>query len=355
MSSRSSSRERVVNLFTITLVTILIWMWAAGETRRTEQAFATLDLVPPTEGTLRVTPDDIPNVEFEIRGSQRAVSAAVERFRQQIEIPAGSKGLPAEPGEHQLSLEDLGEALVEEWRLPVTIMSADPPSIAVTIESLLREEARVVPSLPGSARVVGNTEVSPTVTTMILPGDQATQAQLGDLVLDARVSSDDLDGRLPGALHRIQVPLVIPDSIAARLRAAGVDPDAVRLEPSSAQVTLTLDSNEVELELPNPVPVQIAGPSGTLDDWIVTIDASSTFLRNVVVRGPKDVIAQFEDRAAGPRVIAFVHLTSDDLLTGAKEKPVTLWSLPEGVRVTSVGGDATSAPRVQLEIVERTD
>ena len=57
------------------------------------------------------------------------------------------------------------------------------------------------------------------------------------------------------------------------------------------------------------------------------------------------MIAQFEDRAAGgPRVIAFVHLTSDDLLTGAKEKPVTLWSLPEGVRVTSVGGDATSRP-----------
>ena len=213
MSSRSSSRERVVNLFTITLVTILIWMWAAGETRRTEQAFATLALVPPTEGTLRVTPDDIPNVEFEIRGSQRAVSAAVEPLPPADRDPGGFEGASGRARRAPASLEDLGEALVEEWRLPVTIMSADPPSIAVTIESLLSEEARVVPSLlpapPGSSATPRS---PPTVTTMILPGDQATQAQLGDLVLDARVSSDDLDGRLPGALHRIQVPLVIPGS-----------------------------------------------------------------------------------------------------------------------------------------------
>ena len=52
-------------------------------------------------------------------------------------------------------------------------------------------------------------------------------------------------------------------------------------------------------------------------------------------------------------MIAFVHLTSDDLLKRIEEKPVTLWSLPAGVTVTSVGGDATSSPRITLRIRER--
>ena len=348
-----SSRERIITILTVTLVTVLIWIWAAGETRRTEREFASLSFVPPTEGSLRITPSEVANVEFEIRGPQRAISKATERFRTLIDVPVGAFGLPATPGEHQIQMQGLAEALVSEWRLPITVLSADPPSVTVTIESLSRREARVSALLPASVRTIGNTEVSPASAMIELPGDPAQLESLGELVLNARVSKSDLEGRLPGALHRVQVPLQVPQEFADRLKSMGIDPGTIRPDPLNAQVTLTLDSNDVELSLPNPVPVQIAGPPTALEDWIVTIDPSSAFLRNVVLRGPKDVIGQLEQRQGGLGVIAFVHLTSDDLLTRVQEKPVTLWSLPEGVEVTSVENDATSSPRVRLVIEER--
>ena len=356
MTDRSvSSRERIVTILTVTLVTLLIWMWAAGETRRTEREFASLSFIPPTEGSLRITPSEIANVEFEIRGPQRAIAKATERFRTLISIPVGAYGVPADPGEHRIRMQDLAEALVAEWRLPVTVLSADPPSLDVTIESLTRRNVRVAALLPDSVRTTGNTEVSPASAVIELPGDPTRLDSLGELVLDARVERSDLEGRLPGALHRIQVLLQVPAELAERLKGLGIDPGTIRPDPLNAQVTLTLDSNDVEFTLPNPVPVQIAGPPTALEDWVVTIDPGSAFLRNVVLRGPRDVIRQLEQRQGGLGVIAFVHLTSDDLLTRVEEKPVTLWSLPESVEVTSVDNDATSSPRIRLVIGERKD
>ena len=356
MSDRSvSSRERIVTILTVTLVTVLIWMWAAGETRRTEREFASLSFIPPTEGSLRITPSEILNVEFEMRGPQRAIAKTTDRFRTLIEIPVGAFGVPATPGEHQIQMLGLAEALVSEWRLPVTVLSADPPSVTVAIESLSRRDVRVSAMLPASVRTIGNTEVSPASAVIELPGDPTQLESLGELVLTAQVYKSDLEGRLPGALHRIQVPLQVPAELAERLESIGIDPSLIRPDPLNAQVTLTLDSNDVEYQLPNPVPVQIAGPPAALEDWVVTIDPASAFLRNVVLRGPEDVISQLEQRQGGLGVIAFVHLTSDDLLTRAEEKPVTLWSLPEGVTVTSVENDATSSPRVGLVIEERQD
>ena len=356
MNDRSvSSRERIVTILTVTLVTVLIWMWAAGETRRNEREFASLSFIPPTEGSLRITPSEIANVEFEIRGPQRAIAKATDRFRTLIEIPVGAFGLPATPGEHQIQMQGLAEALVSEWRLPVTVLSADPPSVMVTIESLSRRDARVAAVLPASVRTIGNTEVSPASAVIELPGDPALLETLGELVLNAQINKSDLEGRLPGALHRVQVPLQVPPELAERLESMGIDPGTIRPDPLNAQVTLTLDSNDIEFPLPNPVPVQIAGPPTALEDWVVTIDPGSAFLRNVVLRGPKDVISQLEQRQGGLGVIAFVHLTSDDLLTRVEEKPVTLWSLPESVEVTSVENDATSSPRVKLVIKERQD
>ena len=102
-----------------------------------------------------------------------------------------------------------------------------------------------------------------------------------------------------------------------------------------------------------PVPVQIAGPAADLDGWMVEVNPASAFLRNVVLRGPADEIQRLRDREGGLGVIAFVHLTSDDLLQMIEEKPVTLWSLPAGVTVTSVDGDATSSPRIPVSILKR--
>ncbi len=343
MTASKDGRERLVNIVAVTLVTLLIWMWAAGETRETESAFTDIRFVAPTADSMRIQPAELSTLRLMVRGPRRALDSVAERLREPIAVTAGTNGIPAEPGPHEIDLAQLGEAIIAQWRLPVTVVGAEPESVTIEILPMATREVRVIPVLPNGVRTTGRVEVVPETATVVLPNDFA---ELDALQLEARVSDRDLAGRETGRRHQLEVQLQLPAALAdAR--------DLVRIQPRAAEVRLTLDSNEAELTLSTPVPVQIAGPAADLDDWIVEVDQPSAFLRDVVLRGPSETIQRLRDRDGNVGVIAFVHLTSDDLLKKIEEKPVTLWSLPAGVTVTAVGGDATSSPRITLRIKER--
>ncbi len=343
MTTSKDGRERIVNIVAVSLVTLLIWMWAAGETRETEPAFTDIRFVAPTADSMRILPGEISTLRLQVRGPRRAIDAVAEKLREPITVTAGTNGIPAEPGPHEIDLALLGEAIVSQWRLPVTVVGAEPESMTIEILPLTTREVRVVAVLPSGVRTTGRIEVVPETATIVLPDDLAA---IEDLQLEARVSDRDLAGRETGRRHQFEVPLQAPASLAGSR-------DSIRIQPRNAEVRLALDSNDAELTLSSPVPVQIAGPAADLDDWTVEVDPASAFLRDVVLRGPAETIQRLRDRDGDVGVIAFVHLTSDDLLKRIEEKPVTLWSLPPGVTVTSVGGDATSSPRITLKIVER--
>jgi len=343
MSSATEGRERIVNIVAVTLITLLIWMWAAGETRETEPAFTDIRFVAPIADSMRIQPAEVPTLRLMIRGPRRALDSVAERLREPVAVTAGTNGIPADPGPHEIDLARLGEAIVSQWRLPVTVVGADPESVTIEVSTLATRDVRVVPVLPTGVRTTGRIEVVPETATIVLPDDLAT---LDDLQLEARVAERDLVGRETGRRHQFEVTLQLPAALAASR-------DSIRIQPRTAEVRLALDSNEAELTLSSPVPVQIAGPAADLDDWTVEVDPASAFLRDVVLRGPAEMIQRLRDRDGDVGVIAFVHLTSDDLLKRVEEKPVTLWSLPAGVTVTSVGGDATSSPRIAVNIQER--
>jgi hypothetical protein len=343
MTRSKEGRERIVSIVAVSLVTLLIWMWAAGETRETEPAFTDIRFVAPTADSMRILPGEISTLRLQVRGPRRAIDAVAEKLREPIPVTAGTNGVPSEPGPHEIDLALLGEAIVSQWRLPVTVVGAEPESMTIEILPLTTREVRVVPVLPSGVRTTGRIEVVPETATIVLPNDLAA---IEDLQLEARVSDRDLAGRETGRRHQFEVPLQAPASLAGSR-------DSIRIQPRNAEVRLALDSNDAELTLSSPVPVQIAGPAADLDDWTVEVDPASAFLRDVVLRGPAETIQRLRDRDGDVGVIAFVHLTSDDLLKRIEEKPVTLWSLPAGVTVTSVGGDTTSSPRITLRIVER--
>lgn len=343
MSASTPTREKVVNVVAVTLVTMLIWMWAAGETRETEPVYANIRFLAPTIDSMRITPAEVSALRLQVRGPRRAIDAVAERLREPLPITAGSGGIPVEPGRHEIDAATLAEAIVGQWRLPVTVVDAEPPSFEIEIQPLVTREVRIVPVLPPGARTTGRVEVAPELATVVVPQDLP---DLDALQLEARVGDRDLAGRETGRRHQFEVPLQVPPAFATAR-------DAIRIQPRTAEVRITLDSNEADLALSTPVPVQIAGPAADLDDWTVEVDPASAFLRDVVLRGPAETIQRLRDRDGDVGVIAFVHLASDDLLKQVAEKPVTLWSLPPGVVVTSVGGDATSSPRITLRIAKR--
>lgn len=345
MSRAMVGREGIVNVVVVTLVSLLIWMWAAGETRETESAFTDIRFEAPTSDSIRIRPGEVETLRLQVRGPRRAVDTVAERLRDPVTVVAGTDGVPSEPGRHQIDLAELVDQVISQWRLPVTVVGAEPATVEVEIVRLDTREVRISPILPPGVRTSGKMEVTPEVATIVLPGDLADIEQLE---LEARIADRDLEGREAGRRHRILVPLQLPDGLVSFR-------NSIRIEPQTVEVGLSLESNEAELTLAGAVPVQIAGPAEDLDDRIVEVDPTDAFLRNVVVRGPSDAIERLRAREDAVGVIAFVHLTDDDLLQRISEKPVTLWNLPPGVVVTSVDGDATSNPRVAVLIRDRTD
>ena len=102
------------------------------------------------------------------------------------------------------------------------------------------------------------------------------------------------------------------------------------------------------MALEQPVPIQVAAPPQDLAEH--TIEIPDQFLGDVVIEGAAEDIKKFEDDPTP--VVAFIHLTSDELASGIEEAEVTLWQLPEGLQVVSVAG-GTAQPIVSIRITRK--
>lgn len=333
-------RERITNLVTVTLVTVLIWIWAAGETREEITSFSDLRFSGQTRDSVRVTPEELPSVSFQVRGPRREVDAVASRFRDVLDIPIGTLGIPAAPGEHEIDLQSLGQAFLDANEIAVTVLAADPPTARITIESLEQRLVPVIVELPDGVQTTNTVNVVPAEVELLLP---STLADLPGLSVTAVVDDADLADLAPGRRHELEIALLLPDRIDGQS-------DAIRMTPRKARVGLDLVSTDASIVVPS-IPVQVSGPPADLDQYEVTIDAASVFLRDVMLRGPKDAI---DDVANGrANVIAFIHLTSDDLANRIPETRISMWRLPEGVEVARIGDKPDTSPNISIKIEDR--
>lgn len=340
MPDMESRRERITNLVTVTLVTILIWIWAAGETREEITSFADLRFSGQTRDSVRISPEELPSVSFQVRGPRREVDAVAARFRDVVDIPIGTLGVPSTPGEHEVDLLSLGQSFLDKDEISVTVLAADPPTARITIESLERRQIPVVVVLPDGVQTTNAVDVVPAEVELLLP---ATLADLPGLVATARVDDADVADLPSGRRHELDVSLVLPDRIIDQS-------NAIRMTPRKARVGLDLVSTDASIVVPS-IPVQVSGPPADLDQYVVTIDPASVFLRDVTLRGPKDAI---DDVAKGRvNVIAFIHLTSDDLANRLQETRISMWRLPRGVEVSSIGENPDTSPTISIRIEDR--
>ena len=341
MPDMETRRERITNLVTVTLVTVLIWIWAAGETREEITSFTDLRLSGQTRDSVRISPEDFPSVSFQVRGPRREVDAVASRFREAVEIAIGSLGVPATPGEHELDLVTLGQSFFDANEISVTVLAADPQTVRITIESLERRRVPVTVELPEGVQTTDAVDVVPADVELLLP---AAVASLPGLSVIARVADADVAELPSGRRHELEVTLTLPDRITDQS-------DAIRMTPRKVRVGLDLVSTDASIVVPS-IPVQVSGPPADLDRHVVTIDPASVFLRDVTLRGPKTAI---EDIAGGRvNVIAFIHLTSDDLANRLEETRISMWRLPPGVEVSSIGEKPDTSPAISISIEDRT-
>ena len=169
MPDMETRRERITNLVTVTLVTVLIWIWAAGETREEITSFTDLRFSGQTRDSVRISPEEIPSVSFQVRGPRREIDAVAARFREAVDIAIGTLGVPATPGEHELDLVTLGQSFLDANEIPVTVLAADPQTIRIDIESLERRRVPVVVELPEGVQTTDAVDVAPADVELLLP------------------------------------------------------------------------------------------------------------------------------------------------------------------------------------------
>jgi hypothetical protein len=338
-------RERMWTYALVTAVAVLIWYWAAAETRTQDSATFRLAFVPAPQIEQIVSPPGL-DATVQMAGSQlaikRARSLAAER---PLRMTAGNE-LPTE-GQHRIDLVELLESHDPLTDTGVRIVSADPASVQITIDDLVPVTAEIKADTPGVEPE--GLAIDPPQAVVKLPS-RLLDTVGGDLTVEAHVPQTRLDRLEPGVMNTVEnVKLRLPGLLAGDR--------SVRIEPPKATVKFTVRSRIKETTLPT-VRVQIAGPPEDHEEYVVQIEEST--LVDVTIKADVDLIRQIERGEA--RVVALVHLSHDEKERGVASKPVTCFmALPrdessslEATIVEAAINGSNQLPVVRLRITERS-
>ena len=329
----------------VTLVTVLLWVWAAAETREPGKATFHVRFASAGAGNWVITPDEL-TLTATLEGARFALKDA-QALQGPLVLTTGNE-LPSGVGRYTV---DLTAALNKNEALRntrVIVLAVDPPSKMLEIDALVAVPATVLPDLP-QLYLDGEPEVDPAQVTVTLP------SRLGHLTPEeiaprAYIAQSRLDRLEPGREYVLSTKLLLPEKLARE--------DSVTIEPTVANVTFTVRSFIEEHTLAT-VRVHIAGPPEDHEDYLVEIDKADEVLKGVTISADAVLIEQI--KAGDAVVVAMVHLSNRDKEQRVESKPVTYFvALPangaggeKGQIVDATVGDSTEPPLIHLAITER--
>ena len=331
-------RSQLPTYLIVTVVAVLIWLWAAGETRETGERTFRVQFTTQFPADHIVTPKAM-TITAEIEGSRSALRSA----------PAmGSPivlTLDAGLGDHAVDLVRLLNDHPDLRDARVSVISTDPPSHDVTIDKLVSATVPVEGPDLGRLQTDGAILIDPPHVTVRLP--QRLQGRLGAGARVKAIVDPAQLGRLnPGEPARLTARVELPEALATR--------ESVTVTPTAVTVSFTVRSNIKDVTLPT-IPVHISGPWKDHEEYVVEVAEADRFLENVTITADAALIDRI---AAGDvKVFALVHISSTEKEQGIEAKPVTcfLALIPEGgsTTVTAQLDGSLQPPLIHLRISER--
>lgn len=318
----------------VTVFTLLIWYWAAGETRIEQVLNVRVQLaVASSPNAWRIQPRQL-SVAVTAQGSRRAIRNAEESSRE-ITLQ-----LPPRPGTATLDLATALRAHPAINQTGITVISTDPAGVEVERDEIITEQARVIPKLPNVK--VDEIAVQPPQVDVSLPS-QLRRQFADDLTVEAVLDRAELANLDPGVRHTL-------DNVRLRLPGAFTSPpDAVSFNPPVVSISLVISSQIAELTLDKPVRVQVLSPPE--DQEIVEVEPKQ--IPNVTVSGPVDLIEQI--RTGEAVVVAVLHLKSSERDRRIESKPITAFMAligETGIEVEATVAGSPDPPVISLTITE---
>jgi hypothetical protein len=323
---------KIRTVMLVSLVTILIWLWAEGESLSTTSLNP--EVVFVQEGTdllLETDQDWRGTVRVRVQGSTRALTQAENGLGTQIRLKLGQGGVPSQPGERQVvNLEEAIRALPELRQAGLSVQEVTPAITVVKIVRLVTREVPVRAAMPTGAELLGDPVVTPVRVQVRLPEALANKLA-ADATAVAPVSDAEFDAARDDASRTVTTALQLPGVTA------GVG--EVQFVPEKVSVTFRRKRSVDSITLAS-TPVWFALPPTESGKW--EVEVIDQFLREVTFTGPAESIAKIRSRDMVP--IAEVRLSSDDLEKGVETKEAVFVGLPSGVET----GVAVKTVRVKI-------
>lgn len=297
-------RERLWTYLLVTVVAVLIWLWAAAETRDQGSASFTVQFAPAAPSDQIVTPRE-KKFAVELEGARLALQRARTLANAPIVLTVGNE-LPTLPGVYHTDVIDVLERNDGLLETGVRVLSADPPYVDLEIDDLVPITAAVVPMLTGLE--TDERDVDPPQVTVHLPS-RLRELVDEDLTVEAHLLQASLEQLEPGRTYNLPATLTLPQSLRT-VRSATID-------PPTATVSFKVKSHIKAITLPT-VRVQIAGPPEDQKEYLVEIEDRS--ISDVTIKGEGTLIQQIERGQV--TVVAILHLTTLEKERRIESKPV---------------------------------
>ncbi|MBX3408855.1 MAG: hypothetical protein KF859_03105 [Phycisphaeraceae bacterium] len=321
----------VRNIIIVTLLTVLVWLFAEGESLRAVQVQTDMVLTaePASDRVIDLIEPGLTSaaratVLVEIEGSNAATDGAERTLRKPLKIIPGIAGVPLEKGEHSLNLREVVRQHPEVRGRGITIKRVEPATLRVYVDQIETRSVKVIASVSAD-ELEGAAELRPSMATVRLPSRFA--AKLSETSsATARISPESLASLTRGRRQTLTgVPIVLPQEVAE-------DPHTL-LEQTRADVTLTLRTRTRSIKIAS-VPVHVRIAPGELANWDIDIPEQDRFLVDVTLSGPGEAIQAIEDKTV--QVIATLPLSFEELERQIPSKEVIFADLPAGVRAEAI-------------------
>jgi hypothetical protein len=329
-----SAKIRTVLL--VSLVTVLIWLWAEGESLSTTSLNPSIVFLHDNDELLRVETDDDWRgmVRVRLQGSTRALTQAESKLGSQLSLRLGQNGVPGQPGQKQVvRLEEAIRQMPEIRAAGLSVQEVTPASTVVNIVRLVEQELPVRAVLPAGVETLADPVCSPLRVSVRMPEELAKQLS-PDATAVATITREEMGTGRDDASQTLVTTVQLPGPLA---EAAGVT-----IKPEKVSVTFRLKRSVDSVTLASS-PVWFALPPVEGNKW--NIELTDQFLRDVTFTGPAEAIARIRSGEVVP--IAEVRLSSDDLEKGIETKEALFVGLPPGVE------SGVAVKTVRLRITRR--
>ncbi len=313
----------------VTMVTLLIWVFAEAETVQTEDISTELVLSasPVANRALAIVPAGTESatdrkITFTIEGA----AAAIDRVRtalgrEPLTLTPDLPLLQGRSGEVEFLLRDLLRSHPRLRASGVAVQKAEPESIRLVLDDLVTRRFRVEARL-AEGQFDGLPEVRPADVEVVL-NKSAADAIPEDAKAIAVIDAATATRVLPGRKETI-------NAVRVQLGDLPVKPFYLQSRPAAVDISFGIRARSRELKIAN-VPVTVRITPAEINRWIIEVPEQDRFLADLTISGPADLVRQLEERTTP--LVAVVPLSFEELERGITQKDAIFPDVPVGLKI----------------------